>query len=59
MPEGLRRFEDFSVYPVLATPTPGEDLYLYLAVSGISVSSVLARAEGRQHRPVYYVSHIL
>ena len=45
--------------PVLATPVTGEDMYLYLAVSGNVVSSVLARAKGRQHRPVYYVSHVL
>ena len=32
---------------------------MYLAVNGNVVSLVLARAEGRQDRPVYYVSHIL
>ena len=37
----------------------GEDLFLYLAVSRNSVSSVLAWAYGCQHRPIYYVSHVL
>ena len=38
--------------PILATPTSGEDLYLYLAINGKSISSVLAQAEGRQHLPM-------
>ena len=58
-----KAFEDLKTFltspPVLATPVHGEALYLYLAVSANSVSSVLACADGRQHRPVYYVSHIL
>ena len=61
--ECQKAFEDLKTFlsspPILATPIPGEDLYLYLAVNGKFVSSVLARAKGRQHRPVYYVSHIL
>ena len=61
--ECQRAFEDLKTFlsspPVLVTPVSGEDLVLYLAISGNAVSSVLARAEGRQHRPVYYVSHIL
>ena len=44
-------FEDLMKFltspPVLATPVIGEDLYLYLAVSGNAISSVLARAVGR------------
>ena len=44
---------------MLATPEAGEDLFLYLTVSENAVSSLLARAEGHQHRSVYYVSHVL
>ena len=55
--EDLKKF--LSSLPVLATPVTGEDLYLYLVVSGNAVSSVLAKAEGCQHQPVYYVSHVL
>ena len=52
-PECQKAFEDLKTFlsspPVLATPTPKEDLYLYLAVSGKFVSSVLARVDKRQH----------
>ena len=48
-------FEDLKSFltsaPVLSSPIPGEDLYLYLAVSQNAISTVLARAEGRQHCP--------
>lgn len=37
----------------------GDDLYLYLAVSPHSVSSVLVRQEGREHMPIYYTSKTL
>ena len=56
-------FEDLKKFltsaPVLSSPIPCEDLYLYLAISINAISTVLARAEGRQHRPVYYTSHVL
>ena len=56
-------FEDLKKFltsaPVLSSPIPGEDLYLYLAISQNAISTVLARAEGRQHRPMYYISHVL
>ena len=49
--ECQKAFEDLKTFlsspPVLSTPVSGEDLFLYLAVSGNVVSSVLARAEGR------------
>ena len=45
--------------PLLAKPTPGEDLYVYLSVISHAVSSVLVKeAEGIQS-PVYYVSRSL
>ena len=34
---------------ILVTPVSKEDLYLYLDISGNDVSSVLSRANGRQH----------
>ncbi|XP_028121916.1 uncharacterized protein LOC114319111 [Camellia sinensis] len=45
--------------PILVTPQPGEELYLYLAVSQHVVSAVLVRAEGIQHLPIFYVSKTL
>ena len=55
--EDLKKFLTSS--PVLSSPTPGEDLYLYLAISESAISAMLARAEGRQHHPVYYLSYVL
>ncbi|KAJ8624792.1 hypothetical protein MRB53_033322 [Persea americana] len=45
--------------PLLTTPTRGEVLYLYLAVSEHTVSSVFIKKENGQHRPIYYTSKIL
>ena len=44
---------------MLSAPIPNEELFLYLAVSDKALSSVFVRSEGRNHRPVYYVSHAL
>ncbi|KAK0574861.1 hypothetical protein LWI29_030216 [Acer saccharum] len=53
-------FDDLKVYlqkpPVLAKPTSGETLLLYLAFSEAAVSSVLIKEEGFIQRAVYYVS---
>ena len=35
---------------------PGEELYLYIAVSQAAVSAALVRDEGRSQRPVYFIS---
>lgn len=43
--------------PFLSKPQLGEDLYLYLMVSKVIVSSVLIRKEKGVQLPVYYVSH--
>ncbi|CAL2230024.1 unnamed protein product [Prunus armeniaca] len=44
---------------LLSKPIPGEDLYIYLAVSDSAVSSALIREElGAQH-PIYYTSKAL
>lgn len=45
--------------PVLTTPTEGEELLIYLAVSEHAVSGVLVREETGAQRPVYYVSKAL
>ena len=41
--------------PMLATPEPREDLFMYLSVFDHVVSTVLLRDRGMQ-QPVYYVS---
>ena len=35
---------------------PGEELYLYIAVSQVAVSAALVRDEGGSQRPVYFIS---
>ncbi|KAL0427317.1 UNVERIFIED_CONTAM: hypothetical protein Slati_2906500 [Sesamum latifolium] len=51
-------FQDLKIYlaqlPLLTKPIPGETLYLYLAASQQTVSSVIIK-EGHQE-PIYYVS---
>nr|XP_023905133.1 uncharacterized protein LOC112016905 [Quercus suber] len=44
--------------PMLTAPEPGEDLFMYLAVSEHTVSAVLLRDRGIQ-QPVYYISKTL
>ena len=55
--ESLKEY--MSSPPLLVTPVPGEELFLYLAVSQHAVSAVLVRAEGIQHLPIFYVSKTL
>ncbi|KAK3005816.1 hypothetical protein RJ639_017565 [Escallonia herrerae] len=61
--ECQRSFEELRQYlvsPRLFTkPVSGEDLFLYLSVCEVAVSSVLIKeAEGKQ-KPIYYVSKVL
>ena len=35
---------------------PGEELYLYIAVSKAAVSAALVRDEGGSQRPIYFIS---
>ncbi|KAL0463032.1 UNVERIFIED_CONTAM: hypothetical protein Slati_0190800 [Sesamum latifolium] len=42
--------------PLLTKPTPGELLYLYLAVSQQTISSVLIKEEEGHQKPIYYVA---
>ena len=58
-----KAFQDLKVYltttPLLSPSIPGEELYLYLAVSTHTVSSTLIREEGKVQKPVYYTSRAL
>ena len=46
--------------PVLATPKAGETLFLYLAVSNVSVSAALFKEdENKKKRPVFFISKSL
>ncbi|GMH23142.1 hypothetical protein Nepgr_024985 [Nepenthes gracilis] len=40
--------------PLLASPKDGKELYLYLAISEVALSSVLVRQESDTQQPVYY-----
>ena len=60
MDECQKAFEDLNKYlsspPLLSPSVPGEELYLYIAVSQAAVSAALVRNDGRSQRPVYFVS---
>jgi len=45
--------------PLLSSPEEGEILYLYLAVSPSTVSSVLVREESEVQKPIYFTSRAL
>ena len=42
--------------PLLRPSMPGEELYLYIAVSQVAVNAALVREEGGSQRPVYFIS---
>ena len=42
--------------PLLSPSKPGEELYLYLAISQAAVSTALVREEDGSQRPVYFIS---
>ena len=44
---------------LLSPSKPGEELYLYLAVSLHAVSLTLIREEGKVQKPVYYANKSL
>ena len=56
-------FENLKEYlsspPLLNLSKPGEELYLYLAVSQAAVSAALVREEDGSQRPVYFTSRML
>ena len=45
--------------PILSSPLPGEDLFMYLAVSEVAMSAVLFREENKEQRPVFFVNRML
>nr|XP_023900124.1 uncharacterized protein LOC112011998 [Quercus suber] len=57
-----KAFRDLKEYlaraPMLAAPEPGEDLFMYLAVSDHAVNDMLLKDGGIQ-QPVYYISKTL
>ena len=58
--ECQKEFDDLKKYlsspPLLSLSMPGEELYLYIAVSQVEVSATLVRDEGGSQRPVYFIS---
>ena len=48
-----------STPPLLSPSQPGEELFLYLAVSPAVVSAALIREEKKVQKPVYYASQAL
>ena len=42
--------------PLLSPSMPGEELFLYIAVSQSTVSAALVRDEGGLQHPVYFIS---
>ena len=58
--ECQKAFKDLKKYlssaPLLSLSKLGEELYLYLVVSQVAVSTVLVREEDRSQRPVYFIS---
>ena len=56
-------FEELKAYlsapPLLSPSQPGEELFLYLAVSLTAVSATLIREEEKIQKPVYYASRVL
>ncbi|CAN1319609.1 Transposon Tf2-9 polyprotein [Linum perenne] len=61
--ECSRAFEELKSFlatpPVLAAPLPGEELYLYVAITATAVSSVLVKRADKEERPVFYTSKSL
>ena len=48
-----------SALPLLSPLQPGEELFLYLVVSPVAVSTALIREEEKVQKPVYYASRVL
>ncbi|KAK3012780.1 hypothetical protein RJ639_010216 [Escallonia herrerae] len=61
--ECQKSFEELKRYlsspPLLTKPITGEDLFIYLSISEVAVSTVLIREEEGKQRPVYYISKVL
>ena len=63
MTECQQAFEDLNAYfsspPLLSPSKPGEELFLYLAISPVAISVALVGEEDRVQKPVYYTSRAL
>ena len=61
--ECQQTFEELKAYlsapPLLSPSQPGEELFLYLAVSPAAVNAALIREEEKVQKPVYYASQAL
>lgn len=58
--EALKQLKSYLVHPfILSALKFGEELYLYLVVSHISVSTVLIREEGEIQKPIFFTSRTL
>ncbi|KAK3012500.1 hypothetical protein RJ639_008524 [Escallonia herrerae] len=61
--ECQKSFEELKLYlsspPLLIKPVTGEDVFLYLSISEVAVSTVLIREEEGKQRPIYYISKVL
>ncbi|KAK3016394.1 hypothetical protein RJ639_007372 [Escallonia herrerae] len=61
--ECQKSFEELKHYlsslPLLTKPVTGEDLFIYLSISEVAVSTVLIQEEEGRQRPVYYISKVL
>jgi len=61
--EFQQAFEDLKTYlssPLLLSPSqPGEELFLYLAMSLAAVNAALVREENKVQKPMYYTSRAL
>ena len=58
-----QEFKDLKAYlsspPLLSSSKPGEELFLYLAISPATISAALVREENEVQRPVYFTSQVL
>ena len=58
--ECQKAFKDLKKYlsspPLLSLSMPGEELYLYIAVSQAAVSAALVRDEGGSQRRIYFIT---
>ncbi|KAK3007254.1 hypothetical protein RJ639_016154 [Escallonia herrerae] len=58
-----KSFEELKTYlsspPLLSKPLPGKNLFLYLSVTEVAVSTVLMREEDGVQKPIYYISKVL
>ena len=61
--ECQQAFEELKAYlsapPLLSPSQPGEELFLYLAVSPTAISAALIREEEKVQKPIYYASRAL